>query len=116
MLQTIWDVVKPALTDGLQNIDRERRNSAVQQYFAKPENVQAMKNDLVHVEDFLGKEFSLAQRRAAGEAVSQYTAFKDQTAQHWKNAIAAANAVGCQAGIRALPQAPGPERDARISA
>ncbi len=113
LLQTVWDVVKPALTAGLQNIDRERRNSAVQQYFAKPENVKAMKDDLEHVEDFLSKEFSLAQRRAAGEAVSQYAAFNDQNAQHWKNAMAAANATGCQEGIRALPKG-GPQRNVGI--
>lgn len=106
LFQTIWDVVKPALTSGLQNIDREKRNTAVQRYFADPKNVTAMKDDLQHVEGFLSKEFDLAQRRAAGEAVVQYIAFKNPSGEHWKKAIAAANESGCASAIKQLNQPP----------
>ena len=117
LFDTVWGVIKPALKSGLQNVDRERRNKAVQEYFANTvnangqeeenPNVKAMRDDIAHVERFLENEFSFAQQRAAGEAVAQYIAFRDPDAAHWKAAMAAANAPGCQAAIRGIKQPPG---------
>lgn len=106
LFDTIWTIVEPALKGGLQNIDKERRNTAVQQFFADPTNVGAMKDDIKHVETFLTAEFELAQKRAAGKATAQYAALTTYDSVTWKAALVAANAPGCQAAIRNLKHPP----------
>lgn len=65
----IWGILKPAVDGTLQNIDLERRNNAIREYFADQNNVNELKRDIEHIEGFQRNEFELEQRRTAGLAV-----------------------------------------------
>ncbi len=69
LFDVIWDIVKPALTESLKNVDLERRNAAVRRYFANESNLELLKGDVEQLEYFIKIEFELAKRKAAGTAV-----------------------------------------------
>lgn len=69
LFDTVWSIVKPAMVGTLQNVDLERRNRAIQEYFADADSVNVLKRDIEHIESFLKQEFELEQKRTAGIAV-----------------------------------------------
>ncbi|MGC1176164.1 hypothetical protein [Polaromonas sp.] len=100
LFDSVWGIVKPAVNGALQNIDLERRNNAIREYFASPKNVALLKDDLARVEKFLMKEFELEQQRSAGVAVvAQAAAFAPES---YLPAMAAAESNGCPIALRRL--------------
>jgi len=102
LFDTLWGVVKPAVVGTLQNINLERRNRAVQDFFANPQNTAALKSDIESIETFLGKEFALQSKRTAGVSVATLDALADFSASHWTIAMTAAKKGRCSAAMRDL--------------
>lgn len=100
LFDSVWGLVKPAVIGTLQNVDIERRNKAIQEYFSDANNVSALKRDIEHIEKFLKQEFELEQKRTAGAAVvAQASAF---TSKQFEAALAVANKDKCPEYIRRL--------------
>lgn len=98
--EVIWGVIKPAVDGTLQNVDLERRNHVIQEYFANKDNVNDFKRDIQHLESFLKSEFELEQRRTAGIAVvAQADAFESR---QFDAALAVAKKNDCKKNIQRL--------------
>jgi hypothetical protein len=50
LIDTVWTIIKPVLTGTLKNADIERRNQAVQAYFASDQNVRQLGDQLSMIE------------------------------------------------------------------
>lgn len=97
--EAVWAVVKPVAVGTLKNIDLERRNAAVREYFEDEKNVDALKLDLKDTEDFLQKEFQLSQVRSAGQAASAAAILFDPAAAHWTKIKQIAGTAKCRSAI-----------------
>jgi hypothetical protein len=107
LFDAVWPIVKPAVLGFGQNVDMERRNNALREYFSSPENVERLKADIVHIETFLEREFSLEQRRTAGVAVAAQAAALDMKSPPWVTAIGIVNKNNCKGAIRRLAEPKG---------
>jgi len=102
LFDTVWGIVKPALTGALQNAEIERRNRAVRDFFSDEKNTAALKADIEHIESFLQQEFTLQHKRTAGLAVAAQASMANFTAAHWASAISIVGKGGCRESIRNL--------------
>lgn len=100
LFDSVWGIIKPAVIGTLQNVDLERRNKVIQEYFADANNVSALKRDIEHIEKFLKQEFELEQKRTAGAAVvAQASAF---TSKQFEAALDVTKKDGCAKSIQGL--------------
>lgn len=102
LFETVWGLAKPVVTGALQNVDIERRNQAVRDFFSDDRNVAALKSDIEHIETFLRREFTLEQRKTAGAAVAAQAAVLDPNSAHWRDAVASVGKSTCGASISRL--------------
>jgi hypothetical protein len=102
LINTIWDIWKPVAIETLKTVDIERRNNAIRAYFSDPKNVAALKSDLTNTENFLDKEFTLHQTKAAGDAVIFAGALFDVGSPHWKEIQATGSTPRCEAALPLL--------------
>jgi hypothetical protein len=104
LFETVWGIVKPALVGTLKNVDLERRNVVVRNYFADSTNVTALKVDVEHSEGFLQREIALQQRRTAGFAAGAAAVVLDYNSPQWKEAMRIAERDPCPTALRRLPE------------
>jgi len=102
LFETVWGLAKPVVTGALQNVDTERRNRAVRDFFSDDSNIAALKSDVEHIETFLRREFILEQRKTAGAAVAAQAAVLDPDSAHWRDAAAIVEKSKCAASISRL--------------
>jgi hypothetical protein len=68
-LTTFWELIKPAGTAVLREVDRERRAAAIRAYFADDRNVELLRASIGVLEDFLRQEADILRHTAAGRAL-----------------------------------------------
>jgi hypothetical protein len=96
VFDTIWGIVKPAVTGVLQNVEKEKRTKAVKDYFSNPTDVAAVQADIGHIETFLGKEFVYGQRKNAGIAVASLRSLQNLESPAWTTALGVLNNAACK--------------------
>jgi hypothetical protein len=102
MIEAIWSVVKPVITGVLTNIDLERRNKAIQDFFLDDKKVAMLKEDIAETERFLQNEYTFGLQRASGQAVTAAGLLFDSTTPHWKKIDAILHEDKCRNQIEGL--------------
>jgi hypothetical protein len=87
LVETVWGIIKPLTVATFKNVDIERRNEAIREYFSNQKNVDLLKEKLEMTENYLDKEFQLSQERTAGRAAASAKSLFDPKSQHWQKAL-----------------------------
>jgi hypothetical protein len=110
LFETIWGVIKTVVTDGLKNVDMERRAAAIRAYFSDQTKVNALKSELARIESFVDVEWTLQQNRTAGRARADFEVLFDLASPHWTAVSTITGSPDCQlvalGGTPARPTSP----------
>ena len=102
LVDTVWSIAKPVVTNALNNVDIERRNAAVRDYFSNPSNVQLLEDNLAKTEVYLDREYKLSQTRASGRAATTARYLLDPSSPHWKSVQSVLGTAQCRVATAAL--------------
>jgi len=102
LIDTVWTIIKPVVIGTLKSADIERRNAAVQAYFANDENVKQLGSQLSMIESWLKEQSIIEQKRAGGRAIVTSVLLFDSDAPHWQKIRQIAGTPECRENLQRL--------------